>query len=378
MTNDFYDNLIRATDNKEEIAFNKYGTITEIINSKLVSVLEDDGLRHDRVPVLDGVTVHLGDRVVLGFVGNSVYEAFVAGDFDGISSGGGGQVQADYAQTDSTQVDYIKNKPSIPTKTSDLTNDSGFITNSYHDSSKQDVISDLSTIRTNASKGASSLQPYDNVSELTNDVGYLTQHQSLSNYYTKSEVNSEINNHHDSSKQDKLTAGTNITIVDNVISATGSGGTTDYSQLSNKPKINNVELTGNKSSSDLGINIPTKTSDLTNDSGFIDNAYHDSTKVDKTSMVWEIAYEGDGFTIYQNNTFYYIVIQKSVTWETANTNVTIATIPEQYRPVWRLRMKGHSTVNIFVNVESNGDITARCDSVRTATANASFMYPLIN
>lgn len=42
----------------------------------------------------------------------------------------------------------------IPTKTSDLTNDSGFITDSYHDSSKQDVISDLETIRSDAATGA--------------------------------------------------------------------------------------------------------------------------------------------------------------------------------------------------------------------------------
>ena len=84
----------------------------------------------------------------------------------------------------------------------------------------------------------------------------------------------------------------------------GSGGeTTDYIDLSNKPKINNVELTGNKTLDDLGIqakgnyltsvpsvyktktendalyqpigdyaessDIPTKTSQLTNDSGYI-------------------------------------------------------------------------------------------------------------
>lgn len=33
----------------------------------------------------------------------------------------------------------------------------------------------------------------------------------------------------------------------------GGGGTTDYENLSNKPSINDVELTGNKSLSDLGI-----------------------------------------------------------------------------------------------------------------------------
>ena len=41
-----------------------------------------------------------------------------------------GQLQADWDQTDSTQKDYIKNKPTIPTKTSQLTNDSGFLISS--------------------------------------------------------------------------------------------------------------------------------------------------------------------------------------------------------------------------------------------------------
>lgn len=60
----------------------------------------------------------------------------------------------------------------IPTATSDLTNDSGFITSSalsgyatesyvqgYHDSTKQDVISDLATIRSGAALGATAVQP---------------------------------------------------------------------------------------------------------------------------------------------------------------------------------------------------------------------------
>lgn len=56
------------------------------------------------------------------------------------------------------------------------------------------------------------------------------------------------------SKQDKLIAGENITIDGNVISASGGGGgTSDYSRLTNKPSINSVELNGNKSLADLGI-----------------------------------------------------------------------------------------------------------------------------
>ena len=81
-----------------------------------------------------------------------------------------------------------------------------------------------------------------------------------------------------------IEAGDNITLDQEgntltINSTGGSGGTSDYTHLTNKPKINNVELVGNKSLNDLGIQpkgnyaleseIPTKTSDLTNDSGFI-------------------------------------------------------------------------------------------------------------
>jgi len=48
-------------------------------------------------------------------------------------------------------------------------------------------------------------------------------------------------------------------------------GTLDYNDLENKPSINGVQLSGNKTTGDLGINIPTKTSDLTNDSGYINS-----------------------------------------------------------------------------------------------------------
>ena len=62
------------------------------------------------------------------------------------------------------------------------------------------------------------------------------------------------------------TAGTGIVIdQDNKISATGSGGTTDYSLLSNKPKINSVELSGNKTTTDLGL--PTTLAAMSDDSG---------------------------------------------------------------------------------------------------------------
>ena len=42
----------------------------------------------------------------------------------------------------------LSNKPNIPTKTSDLTNDSGFVTSNYHDSTKQDTLVSGQNIKT--------------------------------------------------------------------------------------------------------------------------------------------------------------------------------------------------------------------------------------
>lgn len=54
---------------------------------------------------------------------------------------------------------------------------------------KQATISDLSTIRSWASKWATAVQPWDNISTLTNDSGFITKAVSdLTNYYTKSET----------------------------------------------------------------------------------------------------------------------------------------------------------------------------------------------
>lgn len=62
-------------------------------------------------------------------------------------------------------------------------------------------------------------------------------------------------------KQDVLISGENIKTINNesilgsgnIEIGGGGGGTSNYNALTNKPKINNVELNGNKTSSDLGL-----------------------------------------------------------------------------------------------------------------------------
>ena len=105
---------------------------------------------------------------------------------------------------------------------------------------------DLATVATSGDYDDLSNKPTipvvpTNVSAFTNDAGYLTQHQSLDNYYTKTQVDTALAgkvsqtefdtkeevvstalNELEENKQDKLTAGANITIdANNVISSTG-------------------------------------------------------------------------------------------------------------------------------------------------------------
>ena len=61
----------------------------------------------------------------------------------------------------------------------------GYIDDTYHDSTKADAIHTHTT---------SEITDFPtNVSAFTNDAGYLTEHQSLDNYYTKSETDTALN-----------------------------------------------------------------------------------------------------------------------------------------------------------------------------------------
>lgn len=81
--------------------------------------------------------------------------------------GGGGNVQSDWDEDDATNAAYIKNKPTIPSI-------EGLITQEAADA-RYAQIPDIPT----------------NVSQLTNDAGYLTSHQSLEGYATETWVENQ-------------------------------------------------------------------------------------------------------------------------------------------------------------------------------------------
>jgi hypothetical protein len=136
----------------------------------------------------------------------------------GIATGAEVNVQSDWNVTSTSSDAFIKNKPTIPTKTSQLTNDSGFLT-SYTET--------------------------DPVYSASPAAGITS---------------------------------TDITNWNNKSDFSGS-----YADLTNKPTIGNATLTIQKNGTAAGtfranattnksinIAVPTATSDLTNDSGFID------------------------------------------------------------------------------------------------------------
>ena len=146
-------------------------------------------------------------------------------------------------------------------------------------------ISSLATVATSGSYNDLSDKPViptvpTNVSAFNNDAGYLTEHQSLDNYYNKSQTDNLL-----AGKQHTLTAGANITIENNVISATGGGGGGDMSNYYTKTETNTL-LNAKADSSSLATvatsgnyndlsnkptipTVPTNVSSFVNDAGYL-------------------------------------------------------------------------------------------------------------
>ena len=82
-------------------------------------------------------------------------------------------------------------------------------------------------------------------------------------------------------------------IAKNVQAGGGSGGTSDYDELTNKPTVNGVTLSGNKTTADLGIAIPSVIDDLT-DVNFDNLADGQLLAYDSTNQEWTNVNPGAG------------------------------------------------------------------------------------
>lgn len=77
---ELYENLLKATDNTNDITNEKYGTVTKV-NDGLCNVIEEDtNLEHSSVPILNQLYLETGDKVVIGFVDNSIYNPVIVGN----------------------------------------------------------------------------------------------------------------------------------------------------------------------------------------------------------------------------------------------------------------------------------------------------------
>lgn len=177
---------------------------------------------------------------------------------NGIAAGAEVNVQSDWDQTTTTADDYIKNKPSIPTKTSDLTNDSNFV-------------SDANYVHT--------------------DNNYTTTEKNkLSGIAAGAEVNVQAN-----WAQTTTTADDYIKNKPTLATVATSGS---YNDLSNKPTIPAAQVNSdwNATSGVARIlnkpTIPTATSDLTNDSGFITSTVNNLVNYTPTTGLAEVATSG--------------------------------------------------------------------------------------
>lgn len=79
---DLYENLLKATSNIDDITTEKYGVITKL-DGLYCSVKETDNeLEHNNVPIINGANLSVGDKVIIGFIDNSIYDVIVYGALD--------------------------------------------------------------------------------------------------------------------------------------------------------------------------------------------------------------------------------------------------------------------------------------------------------
>ena len=161
--------------------------------------------------------------------------------------------------------------------------------------SKQDVIADLETIRAGATAGSTALQPNDNITELVNNAGYLTSITSVMVTDSLGYIPYDSTNpsgYQENALETVKVNGTAQTVTDKTIN----------------------------------IIVPTSTTQLTNDSGYITGI----TSVMVTDSLGYIPYDSTNPNDYQENTLETVQVNGTVQTITDKTvNITVPTSTTQ-------------------------------------------------
>ena len=170
---------------------------------------------------------------------------------------------------------------------------------------KQDTISDLETIRSGAALGATAYQKPStgipasdiakgviptvptNVSDFTNDAGYLTQHQSLVDYYTKQEVNVLTSNFFDKAIYDSDNKAIIFKNGDDVIATIDATGFIKDGMVSNVEILeSNLVITFNTDAGKEPISIA------------LTDIFNPANYYNKTEVDGKLALKADASNVY--------------------------------------------------------------------------------
>ena len=175
--------------------------------------------------------------------------------------------------------DDISSKPTIPSKVSDLTNDSGFITGvAWNDVTSKPSFATVATSGSYTDLLDTPTIP-TNVSDLTNDSGFITgiawdDISSKPTFATVATSGSYI---------DLSNKPTIPTKVSDLTNDSGFLASVAWNDISSKPSFATVAISGSYNDLSNTPTIPSKVSDLSNDSGFITGiAWNDVTNKPST------------------------------------------------------------------------------------------------
>ena len=234
------------------------------------------------------------------------------------------QIQSDWNQTNINSKDFIKNKPTIPTALSQLSEDSTHrvvsdvekttwnnksnFSGSYNDLTDKPTIPDVPT----------------NVSAFTNDVGYLTQHQSLSDYIQKSKTAGLIKNDGTIDTNTYLTQHQDISGKENVTTIVAPVDTTDATLpittlTCEVGKYYRIDVAVDT----LGITLPAMTDLTTVRTVVIYLTGGTTPAVTITSADSKDVYYQDGFEIKANSTYEINALFNGVAWIVAAAKINV-------------------------------------------------------